>query len=256
MGKWQKVKGFLKSNFFSGLLVVIPLLVSLYVLIKVLQLVYKQLDFLFVVPEELQTTLAKYLPEWIASSIDTIARVGEFAVVIAVLLVLIALIGLITKLRLFNWFIGFGERIVEQIPLMGMVYSAVKQLLQAIFSGKGNFSRVVMIEYPRREVWSIGFVSRKADVLFSNKSGRNLISVFVPTTPNPTSGFLLMLPEEDIIDLEITVEQAFKIIISAGMVLAHEEPEDSIISGKDFFNEIKKRMPGQKEEESPEDQGR
>lgn len=248
MSKWQKIKGFLRSNFFSGLLVVIPLLVSLYVLIKVLQFLYSKLDFLFVVPPELQESLEEYLPDWIASSIDTMARTGEFAVIVVVLLVFIALIGLITKLRLFNWFIGFSERIVEQIPLMGMIYSAVKQLLQAIFSGKGNFSRVVMIEYPRREIWSLGFVSRRADIIFSKKTGRNLISVFVPTTPNPTSGFLLMLPEDDIIDIDITVEQAFKIIISAGMVLAHEEPEDGLISGKDFFNEIKRRIPGQKED--------
>ncbi|MFO8058961.1 MAG: DUF502 domain-containing protein [bacterium] len=246
MSKWQKVKGFLKINFFSGLLVVIPLLVSLYVLIKLLQLIYAELDFLF-------ERLSKYLPEWIASTIDDrVLRIGEFAVVMAVLLFLIALVGMITKLRLFNWIIGVGERLVGQIPLMGMVYSAVKQLLQAIFSGKGNFSRVVIIEYPRRESWSLGFVSRKADVIFSEKSGQSLTSVFVPTTPNPTSGFLLMLPEKDIIDVNITVEQAFKIIISAGMVLAHEEPEDGLYSGSDFINEIKKRMPGQKEGDEEE----
>ncbi len=226
MSRWENIKHFFRVNLLSGLLVLAPLAASIYVLVKISVWLYRKLVFLPIdydaIGELLRPVLPGYQVDWILRSIHLI----EFVAVLVAIIALTTLAGLVTKIRVFNWLLRWSERILEHIPLVGMVYSALKQLLQAVFSGKGNFSRVVMIEYPRLGIWSLGFVSRDADSTFSKKAGRELVSVFLPTTPNPTSGYLLMVPEEDLIDTELSIEQAFKIIISAGMVLPHEDPEE------------------------------
>ena len=112
------------------------------------------------------------------------------------------------------------ERLLSQVPVARSIYAGVKQLLEAIFSGqKGQrFNRVVMIEYPRKHVFALAFVTGEAGGELQRKVGSRLINCFLPTTPNPTSGFYLLVPEEDIINLDLSVEDAFKIVMSAGLV--------------------------------------
>lgn len=231
MARSDGVKKFFRDNFLSGILVVTPLAASIYLLVKGSRWLYRKLVFLPIPYDQIREALYSVLPEYVADWIVNSFHVIEFALALSGIIILIALAGFITKIRLGKWLLNLSERALVHIPLVGMVYSGIKQLLQAIFSGKGNFSRVVLIEYPRKGIWSIGFVSREADGMLSRAAGRKLMSVFLPTTPNPTSGFLLMVPPEDIIELKITIEQAFKIIMSAGMVLAHEEAEDLIPPG-------------------------
>ncbi len=231
MARFERIKRFVRDNLLSGILVVVPLVVSVYVLVKLSVWLYNTIVFLPINYERIEQALSSVFPSFFAQWIMNSIHILEFITAIVVLLFLTALVGLFTKNRAGKWTVSVGERIVDRIPLMGMVYSSLKQLLQAIFSGRGNFSRVVLIEYPRRGIWSLGFLSRESDKSVETKTGEKMWSVFVPTTPNPTSGYLLMIPEEDVHAVDLTIEQAFKIIISAGMVLAHEEPGDVLESG-------------------------
>jgi uncharacterized membrane protein len=112
------------------------------------------------------------------------------------------------------------ERLLSQVPVARSIYAGVKQLLEAIFSSQQGqrFNSVVMIEYPRKDVFALAFVTGAAGGELQRKTGSRLINCFLPTTPNPTSGFYLLVPEEDIINLDLSVEDAFKIVMSAGLV--------------------------------------
>lgn len=124
----------------------------------------------------------------------------------------------------------FGRRLVRlwedvlaRIPLVRSIYSSVKQITETLFSTQGkSFRKVIMVEYPRRELWTLAFVTGDTAQGLIDITGRELISIYVPTTPNPTSGFFIMAPKEDIIELDITVEAGLKLILSTGVVV----PED------------------------------
>jgi uncharacterized membrane protein len=234
MTRRDQVRKFLRDNFFSGLLVVVPTVVSIYVVIQLLRWLYRKLIFLTFPKTLLSNWLAPRVPGWAIDEAIKLIQTAEFIVVLAALVILTALIGLITKIGLIRWLFRIAETVLERIPLVGMVYSALKQLLQAVFSGKGNFSKVVMIQFPRPGLWSMGFITRASDPAFEDVAGKGqLYNIFIPTTPNVTTGFLVVAPKEEFLELDISIEQAFKFIISGGMVLPHEEPEkekdDSLI---------------------------
>jgi len=116
--------------------------------------------------------------------------------------------------------VGYWEAILGHIPLVRTIYTSVKQVLETLFtSNSESFRRVVLVEYPRKGIWSLGFQTNEALAAAREASGKDLISVFIPTTPNPTSGFIVMLPAEDITKLDITVEDGFKFIISMGVIV-------------------------------------
>jgi len=116
---------------------------------------------------------------------------------------------------LFNFF----EGILVKVPLINLVYNTVKQIVDT-FSQQNNaiFQEVVLIEYPRKGVYAVGFLTNQAKGEIQEKTGENLVNVFVPTTPNPTSGFLLMLPNDAVIPMEMTIAEGMKLIISGGAV--------------------------------------
>ena len=114
--------------------------------------------------------------------------------------------------RLFDLF----ENILNKIPVLRTIYSAVGQLTETFTSTKSNKKNVVLVEYPRKGVWAVGFATKENKGEIRKKVGQDLINVFVPTTPNPTSGFLLMFPKNEVIYLDISFEEASKFIVSAG----------------------------------------
>ncbi len=115
--------------------------------------------------------------------------------------------------------VSWTERLILPIPVLSTIYQGVKQLLEAVFSGESTrFNEVVYIEYPRRGIWSVGFVTGRTWAGANEIIGAECVNVFIPTTPNPTSGFYLMVPRDDVIFTDLTVEQAFKLIMSAGIV--------------------------------------
>jgi len=134
-------------------------------------------------------------------------------------LILIFLVGLITKSYLGRKAVTLGELIVGKIPLVRGIYNAVKQLVDAIISDKGNsFKKVVLIEYPRRGLYSIAFVTGDTRGEVKEKTSDDAMNLFVPTTPNPTSGFYIVIPASHVIPLSMTVEEAFTLIMSGGII--------------------------------------
>ena len=137
---------------------------------------------------------------------------------IVITFVTIFLVGLITTNILGRRLLSLGEYIISRVPLVKEIYLSIKQIAEALFSQKEkNFRRVVLIEYPRNGIYTMVFVTGVAQQSLQEKTGEKLLNVFVPTTPNPTSGFFLMVPEEEVTELDITPEEAFKLIISGGM---------------------------------------
>lgn len=137
----------------------------------------------------------------------------------------IIVLGVIARHFFGSEFQRAWERLLSQVPVARSIYAGVKQLLEAIFSNQQGqrFNRVVMIEYPRKGVYALAFVTGEAGGELQQALPSRMINCFLPTTPNPTSGFYLLVPEEDIINLDLSVEDAFKIVMSAGLVT----PEDA-----------------------------
>ena len=130
-------------------------------------------------------------------------------------------IGWLAKGLLGRSLIRFAESLVQSVPVVRSIYSGVKQIAETVFAqSERSFEKACLFEYPRKGIWAIGFISTtaKGEVARSAAVSGDLVSIFVPTTPNPTSGFLLFFPREDIIELEMSVEDAAKLVISAGLV--------------------------------------
>jgi len=188
----------LRNYFATGLLVILPAIVTGYVLWKVFRWVDSFLGGL----------IGGYLGY-------NIPGIGFVATILGILF-----IGLLASNIIGRRFIALGEWILTKIPLVNKIYTGVQQIASVLLREKrAVFQRAVMLEYPRRGVYSIAFVTNETSTEFPVENGKNLVTLFLPTTPNPTSGFLLIMPEEDTIRLSMTVEEAIKLIISGGSVL-------------------------------------
>lgn len=141
------------------------------------------------------------------------------------------LVGWIAKGLIGRSLISAAEELVAQMPVVRSIYAGLKQIAETVFAQQEtSFDKACMIEYPRKGIWAIGFISTTAKGEINRRAGGedDLVSVFVPTTPNPTSGFLLFFPIKDVIELEMGVEDAAKLVISAGLVYPNEkDPKDT-----------------------------
>lgn len=153
----------------------------------------------------------------------TTFSIGLFATLLIVLI-----IGTIARNFIGRKLVSLGENLISRIPLARTVYIATKQIMETLFfaTGMKNLKRVAMFEYPRKGIHSIGFITSTLEPgEHHNKTDEKLYSIFVPTAPNPTSGYYIMLPEQDVKELDISVEDAFRLIVSAG--LATNKIEDN-----------------------------
>ena len=186
----------LRNNFIEGVVVLIPIGITLYLTVFIINISSK------LIPKEINPN--HYLPY----------NIPGLEILIAVLL--ITIIGWISLSfigkRLFNFF----ETILNKIPIIRTIYSAVEQLIETFTSSKSDKKTVVLVEYPRKGVYAVGFATKENTGEIRKKAGKELLNVFVPTTPNPTSGFLLMFPKDEVIFLDLTFEEASKFIVSAG----------------------------------------
>jgi uncharacterized membrane protein len=136
-----------------------------------------------------------------------------------ILFIVITLIGALTAGFLGRMVVSFGERILARMPVVRSVYGAVKQILETVLKQQSNaFRQAVLIEYPRRGIWAIGFITGTTEGEVQHLVREEVVNVFIPTTPNPTSGFLLFVPGKDIVILDMNVEEAVKMVISGGIV--------------------------------------
>lgn len=140
---------------------------------------------------------------------------------VIIFLLFTVVVGWIAKGIIGRSLIGYAESLVDRMPVVRSIYSGIKQISETVFAqGERSFEKACLVQYPRKGIWAIGFISTvaKGEIAHRADTSGRLVSVFVPTTPNPTSGFLLYFPEEDVIELEMTVEDAAKLVISAGLV--------------------------------------
>lgn len=131
------------------------------------------------------------------------------------------IIGWIAKGLIGRSLIRFAESLVDRMPVVRSIYNGIKQISETVFAqGERSFEKACLVQYPRKGIWAIGFISvpAKGEISARAETGGRLMGVFIPTTPNPTSGFLLYFPEEDVIELDMTLEDAAKLVISAGLV--------------------------------------
>jgi len=192
----------LKNYFLTGLLVILPIFITAYVIWHLIKAMDAVLKF---IPD-------KYLPETYIN-----IYIPGLGLILVVLLILI--VGILTRNIAGRRVLQLWDNLVDRIPLARILYSSVKQLLQAFFFQNSNsFQRVALIEYPRRGIYVLGFITGESRGEVQEKTNRKMINVFIPTTPNPTSGFYVLVPEEDLMLLDMSVEDAFKLLISGGLV--------------------------------------
>jgi uncharacterized membrane protein len=212
----QRFKQNLKNDLIAGLLVVIPLATTIWLSVTIAKWA---IDLLTRIPKQLNP-FDGYNP-FVTNLINV--SIGLFVPLLSILI-----IGLMARNIVGKWLLDFGEQFLQAIPLAGSVYKTLKQILETLLKdSKTKFRRVVVIEYPRQGVWTIGFVTGKVSSQIQSHLSDKMISVFIPTTPNPTSGWYAMIPEEQVFNLDISIEDAFKVLISGGIV-SPENPTPEI----------------------------
>ena len=186
----------IRNNFIAGIVVLIPIGITLYLTLFLIRISGK------IIPKEINPN--NYLPFDIPG------------VEILIALLIITITGWLSLSFLGKKFFEILNNILKKIPILRTIYSAIGQMTESFTKTDNKQKSVVLLEYPRNGVWAVGFATKENEGLIKNKVKEDLINVFVPTTPNPTSGFLLMVPKKDLIYLDITFEQASKFIVSAG----------------------------------------
>ena len=196
----------IRANFFTGLLIVIPLLLTFWLLYFIVD------KFNLLLLEPIMGIFKNWIP---VSSIKILTKIMVFFL----LLVFLTLIGFATRIIILRNIFGFGERILYRVPMISTIYRAIKEISFAFLVQKNTiFQRVVLVEYPRKDVYQLGFVVSETKGEAQRNIKRSAFNVFVPTTPNPTSGVLVFVPQEDAIPLDMSVAEGMKMVISGGAV--------------------------------------
>jgi uncharacterized membrane protein len=199
----------IRAYFLAGVLVTTPVAITLAVAWWLIELVDR--NIVPMIPEHWNPDT--YLRETIGFEI------GLPGLGLLILFIVITLIGALTAGFLGRMVVSFGERILAQMPVIRSVYGAIKQILETVLKQQSEaFRQAVLIEYPRRGIWAIGFVTGETEGEVQNLVREDVVNIFLPTTPNPTSGFLLFVPRKDMIVLSMSVEEAVKMVISGGIV--------------------------------------
>ena len=186
----------IRNNFIAGIVVLIPIGITLYLTLFLIRVSGS------IIPKEINPN--NYLP----------FNIPGVEIIIA--LIVITFIGWLSLSFLGKKFFELFNNILRKIPILRTIYSAIGQMTETFTKSDNKQKSVVLLEYPRKGIWAVGFATKENKGLIKNKVEEDIINVFVPTTPNPTSGFLLMVPKKDIIYLDVSFEQASKFIVSAG----------------------------------------
>jgi len=202
----------IKNYFFTGVLVAAPVFVTFWVV----------------------KTLVKMFDSWITPLIPYYINPNYYlprdvpGLGLIVLITFLVIIGFITANFFGSWIVKQTEEIIQRIPLVKVFYKTTKQILETVLKSNSNaFRDAVMLEYPRKGLWVIGFTTGEVDGEIKKKMKSKLINVFIPTTPNPTSGFLLLVPYKDLKYLDVNVDDAIKTIVSAGIIQLDTKRKDN-----------------------------
>ncbi|OPY13356.1 MAG: hypothetical protein A4E69_01700 [Syntrophus sp. PtaB.Bin138] len=204
----------LRGIFLTGLAVTVPLGLTIYILSFLVRMMDSLLD---IIPRPYQpgTLLGMHIP----------------GLGMIVTLAVIFVCGLLTQSYLGTKLVTFGESLLDKIPVVRSIYQATKQIFEHLFINKNqSFKKVVLVEFPRKGVYSLGFVTGITGQEFSSRTGEEALHIFIPKTPNPTAGFFIMARSDDLIELDMTVEAAFTLIISGGIVTPPNRPGSRSLS--------------------------
>ncbi|MCD5398021.1 DUF502 domain-containing protein [candidate division NPL-UPA2 bacterium] len=194
----------MRNNFIAGLLVILPVVVTVWILRVIFN------------------TIIGFVPQAIVETYFQARPWGHLWQLLAVagILFTIFLIGAIAKNVIGRRFISLGERALANIPLVNRIYQALQQIGQAFLGEKRTgFNRVILFQHPRPGLYALGLVSGDGGQEIQEKTGEKMLTVFIPTTPNPTSGLLTLVPEKDSIPLRMSVEEALKLLVSGGTIV-------------------------------------
>ncbi len=208
--------GSLRASFLTGLVVIAPVGLTIWLIWSVVGWIDG-----FVLP----LVPSAYHPDRMLQDffgLDPSSQINVRGLGVVIFLIFTVLVGWIAKGFIGRSLIRFAESLVERTPVVRTIYSGIKQISETIFAqSERSFEKACLIEYPRKGIWALGFISTDAKGEIRAKTGEpdeDIVSVFLPTTPNPTSGFLLFFPKSDVIELDMSVEDSAKLVISAGLV--------------------------------------
>ena len=200
----------MRKYLIAGLLVWLPLAVTVWVLHSVLGLVDDVFGWLVAATQAV-------LPESLRAPLEAVRRVPGLGALVMLLLLLAT--GMFAANMVGQWWLRQGGRMLQRIPIVKSIYSSVKQVSDTLFSSSGNaFREAVLVQYPRAGAWTIAFVTGRPGGEAATHLSGDFVSLYVPTTPNPTSGFFIMVPRADVVALGMSVDEALKYVISMGVV--------------------------------------
>lgn len=202
----------LRNNFLTGLIIVGPVGITVYVLWWFVSLI--------------DTWVKPWLPEMYLPETYLPFTVPGVGLIVSITVLMV--IGALTANLFGRTLVSYGETMLDRMPIVRNMYRALKQIFETVLSQSNNsFQKVGIVEYPRRGLYAIVFISTETKGEIDDKilKGQGLVSVFLPTTPNPTSGYLLFVPEEDVVILDMSVEEAAKLVISAGLVVPKHQAQ-------------------------------
>ncbi len=205
----------IRANFITGMVIVVPIVLTFWVLYFIID----KLNALFLQP------VVKILENWApAEGLESFTKVLIFIF----LLSLVTVIGFATRILILRNFFAFGESVLYRVPMINTVYRTIKEISGAFWMHKASiFQRVVLIEYPRKGLYSLAFVTSETEGEVQEKTHHRVLSLFVPTSPNPTSGMMIMIPENDAINLGMTVTEGMKMVISGGAIVPKKDHGDT-----------------------------
>jgi uncharacterized membrane protein len=197
----------IRANFLTGFLMVTPLIITAWVLYFIVD----KLNLLLLDP------IMDLLKNWVPA--QNIIALTKFLILLF-FLAFLTIIGFAARIILLRNIFGFGEKILYRVPMISTIYRSIKEIGCAFFvHGNSIFQKVVLVEYPRKGLYQLGFVTSETKGEAQEKTKEKVINIFIPTTPNPTSGMLVLVPKEDIIFLDMSVAEGMKMVISGGAVV-------------------------------------
>jgi len=200
-----------RTYFITGLLIITPVAVTVFIFWNIFQ----KLD-------GLMTGVVNFFVATILGLGEVQWRIPGLGFLTMILLIILT--GLLARNYVGRWVIHVGDRVITQIPLISKIYVAIQQILQTLFAERTEaFRKAVLIEYPRKGIYCIAFFTQETEGEIREQTNTKLVGVFVPTTPNPTSGFLLFVPKEDVIELDMSIEEALKLVISGGIISPNKD---------------------------------
>jgi len=193
----------LRGYLIAGVLITAPITITAWLTISIVGFIDRKIKNIF-------------LPEIYADSFTFFSIPGLGLIVVIVFLIIV---GMLATNFMGRFFLRIGESLLDRVPIIRSLYGATKQIFETVFANQSEaFREVVMVEYPRKDMWVIGFLTGRSKGEVQAQTTEDVVNIFVPTTPNPTSGFLLFVPEKDVRRLNMTVEEGIKLVVSAGIV--------------------------------------